>query len=203
MKWFFKLWSYLANPVFIPSLVSLWFFNYADILDGENARLKMYFIFILTAVIPILFYLILKILRLVKSIHLDTPRERTLPLVIYGILLLIVLRGVLTDGYYVSLYYFFIGVFIATIVAIVLSLARYKLSLHMMAMGGIMGFAISLSMLLGLSLINMIVVISILSGLTASSRLSMKAHQGHELVFGFSVGIICQLAIVSQWVTQL
>jgi hypothetical protein len=203
MKWFLRLWSYLANPVFVPSLVSLWYFNYADILDGENARIKMYLIFLLTAVIPILFFLVLKVLKLVQSIHLKSPRERVLPLVIYGLLILIVLRGVLNDGAYVSLYYFFIGVFIASIIAIVLSLSKYKLSLHMMAMGGMLGFAISISMLMGLSLIHLIMAIAVGSGLTATSRLSMKAHVGHELVFGFTVGMVCQIVFIAQWIALL
>jgi hypothetical protein len=199
MKWLLKTWSYLANPVFIPSLISLWYFNYADIMGGEHARLKMYLIFILTAAIPLLFYLVLKILKVVDSIHLNTPKERILPLTIYGVLLLIVLRGSFNDGFNMALYYFFMGVLVATIIAIVLSIARYKMSLHMMAMGGALGFVICISLLMGLPLIQLIIGLSIASGLTASSRLFMKAHVGHELIFGFAVGLISQLVMLSQY----
>lgn len=203
MKWLLKAWSYLVNPVFIPSVVSLWYFNYADMLIDEHAQLKMYLIFILTAAIPLLFYLVLKVLNIVSSIHLDTPKERILPLIIYSILLLIVLRGSFTDGYHVPLYYFFLGVLVATIIAIVLSFARYKLSLHMMAMGGVLGFVVSISILLALPLIYLIIGLSIAVGLTASSRLYMKAHVGHELIFGFVVGVVCQLAMLTPLSTHL
>lgn len=191
------------NPVFIPSVASLWYFNYANMLDGESAQLKMYLIFILTAAIPLLFYLVLKTLRVVDSIHLETPRERILPLIIYGVLVLILLRGGFSDGVHLALYYFFMGILVATVVAVVLSIARYKLSLHMMAMGGILGFAISISLLLGLPLMTLIILLSVASGLTATSRLSLKAHVGHELAFGFAVGFVCQLVMLSQLSEQL
>lgn len=200
---FLRAWSYIANPIFIPSLVSIWYFNYADVYDPEQARLTLYFIALLTAAIPLLIYLILKVLRLVKSIHLSTPRERIIPLVIYSILLIVLLRSVFENQIHATLYYFFLGVLAASMVAIVLSLVRYKISLHMMAMGGMLGFAISIMIVLGIPIIYLILGISIAAGLTASSRLHMKAHKGHELVFGFMVGLLAQLSMASYLVEAI
>ena len=195
-----RAWSFIANPVFIPALVSLWYFNYADIFDPEKARLKLYLITILTAAIPLLLYLVLKVLKVVRSIHLSSPQERIVPLLIYSGILVILLKSVFADGQHMLLYYFFLGVLIATMVATVLSVTKYKISLHMMAMGGMIGYAIALTLISGVNLIVLIIILSIASGLTASSRLFMKAHVGHELVFGFLLGTVSQLLVTTYYV---
>ncbi|MGB3591777.1 MAG: hypothetical protein WBA16_08870 [Nonlabens sp.] len=196
MKLFLRFWSYLINPLFVPGIVSFWYFLYLDFYVGENARNKMFLILILTAAVPLLIFILLKVVDAVKSVHLTEVKERVTPLISYVILLLILLRTVFTHKSPVGLYYFFIGVLLATIVATVLSIARYKISLHLMSMGGALGFAIMLSLTLGLPLRGYIIGLSLVSGIVASSRLEMKAHKGHELIFGFCTGLFTQ--VISQ-----
>lgn len=193
MKAFLRFWSYLFNPLFIPSLVSLWYFLFASFSDGQVIELKMYLILILTAVIPMLIFAILKLLGVVESVHLPHIKERITPLAAYAILLLILIRGGFKDGMHLPLYYFFIGVLIATIVAAVLATVKYKISLHMMAMGGAIGFALMLHASIELPGILWIAALFIIAGLTGTSRLSMKAHVGHELIFGFFTGLFAQI----------
>ncbi|MEN8816956.1 MAG: hypothetical protein ABF274_08830 [Nonlabens sp.] len=197
MKRFLKLWSYIVNPIFIPSLASLWYFNFSYYSDAESVRLKLYLIVILTAAIPLLIYTILKILGIVQSVHLTTTKERITPLLVYLVLLLILLRGTFRDGFHSSLYYFFLGTFIATLVATLITFLRYKISLHLLACGGVLGFLIMLSFIEGMSLLSPMAFVGIISGLTATSRLSMQAHKGHELIFGFSIGLISQILAFS------
>jgi hypothetical protein len=201
MKRFLKLWSYIVNPIFIPSLASLWYFNFSYYSDAESVRLKLYLIVILTAAIPLLIYTILKILGIVQSVHLTTTKERITPLLVYLVLLLILLRGTFRDGFHSSLYYFFLGTFIATLVATLITFLRYKISLHLLACGGVLGFLIMLSFIEGMSLLSPMAFVGIISGLTATSRLSMQAHKGHELIFGFSIGLISQILAFSYLVS--
>jgi hypothetical protein len=200
MKLFFKLWSFVVNPLFIPSFVSLWYFNFNYFIDPESVRLKLYLIVILTAAIPLLIYTILKVFGVVQSVHLSTTRERIIPLIIYVFLLVTLLRGGFRDGFNTSLYYFFIGTLIATIVAVILTSTRYKISLHLLATGGVLGFLLMLSFLQGINLLLPIAFMGIVCGITATSRLSMKAHKGHELIFGFAVGLISQVLAFSYMV---
>ena len=201
MKLFLRLWSYTVNPLFIPSLVSLWYFNFNYYSDPESVRLKLYLILILTAAIPLLIYTMLKILGWVESIHLSRTKERILPLCIYMVLLIMLLRGAFTDGMHAALYYFFIGVLIASLVATLITTLRYKISLHLMATGGVLGFLVMLSFTQGISLLLPLAIMGIVSGLTATSRLSMKAHKGHELIFGFSLGLLSQVLAFSYFVS--
>ena len=201
MKLFLRLWSYIVNPLFIPSLVSLWYFNFNYYSDPESVRLKLYLILILTAAIPLLIYTMLKILGWVESIHLSRTKERILPLCIYMVLLIMLLRGAFTDGMHAALYYFFIGVLIASLVATLITTLRYKISLHLMATGGVLGFLVMLSFTQGISLLLPLAIMGIVSGLTATSRLSMQAHKGHEFIFGFSLGLLSQVLAFSYFVS--
>lgn len=193
MKAFLRFWSYLFNPLFIPSLVSLWYFLFVSFSDGAIIELKMYLILILTAVIPMLIFAVLKLLGIVQSVHLPHIKERITPLAAYAILLLILIRGGFKDGLHVPLYYFLIGVLIATIIAAVLAIVKYKMSLHMMGIGGAIGFALMLHASVEIPSILSIAALFIIAGLTGTSRLSMKAHVGHELLFGFFTGLITQI----------
>jgi hypothetical protein len=77
----------------------------------------------------------------------------------------------------------------------------YKISLHLMATGGVLGFCIMLSFTQGISLLLPMALMGVVSGLTATSRLSMKAHKGHELIFGFALGLVSQVLAFSYSVT--
>jgi hypothetical protein len=200
MKWLLKAWSYISNPIFVPALVSLWYFVEVSMSDPNMMRTKMYLILILTAAIPLLLFLILKVLKAVSSIHLEAARERITPLLLYCILLIILVRGVFKDGSHQPLYYFFIGVLMASFVALALALVRYKISLHMLAMGGALGFVLMLSINLGITFLNTIVFLIIASGITASSRLLVKAHEGHELWFGIALGLASQVIAASYYI---
>jgi hypothetical protein len=200
MKWFLRLWSFISSPLFIPLLVSIWYLSYSEGLGAPDVLLKIYIIGITTAAIPLVIYTILKILKLANSVHLSSTKERLIPLVIYAILIIIVLRGVFQDGILSPLYYFFIGLLMATIVALVLALFQFKISLHMMGISGALGFVVMMSLLIGIPLIYLIVGLSIATGLTATSRLYMKAHNSTELIFGTAAGLVIQLGVASYYV---
>ncbi len=196
---FLRVWSFISSPLFIPLWISIWYLSYSEGLDSPNVSLKLYIIGITTAVIPLVIYTVLKVLKLADSIHLSSTRERLLPLVIYSILLIIVLRGVFQDGVFTPLYYFFIGILMSAIVALVLALFQFKISLHMMGMSGALGFVVMISVLVGIPLVFFIAGIGVATGLTATSRLYMKAHSPVELVFGVIVGLLIQISLSSYY----
>jgi hypothetical protein len=200
MKWFLRFWSLISSPLFIPLLVSIWFLSYSEGLGAPDVLLKIYIIAITTAAIPLVVYTILKILSLANSIHLSSTKERLIPLVIYAILIVVVIQGVFQDGIHSPLYYFFIGLLMATIVALVLALFQFKISLHMMGIAGALGFAMMMSLLIGVPLTYLIIGLSIATGLTATSRLYMKAHNSRELIFGTATGLVIQIGIASYYI---
>ncbi len=190
-----RSWSYISNPIFIPALVSLWYFSLVSMSDPRVMRNKMYLILILTTAIPLILFMILKVIKAVRSIHLEDTRERILPLILYIFLLILLIKGVFKNELNQPLHYFFVGIVMASLVSLVLAIARYKISLHMIGMGGALGFVVMLHVNLGGSFSYNIILLVLLSGITASSRLYMKAHKGHELWFGMALGLASQLIV--------
>ncbi|AZQ43430.1 hypothetical protein [Nonlabens ponticola] len=195
MKWFLKAWSYVVNPLFVPAAVSIWYLSYQGINQEPSLDFKMYMIVVVTMVLPLLAYTALKILKKVDSIHLPNVKDRLIPLVVYCILIIFLLKGILDDDTDFALYYFYVGILMSSVAALVLGIVHFKCSLHMMAVAGATTFIIMLAIVLELNLIYLITSLILIAGLTATSRLSMKAHDGYELAIGTALGIIPQVIV--------
>jgi len=201
MRWFLRVWSFVSSPLLIPLLVSVWFLSYTSGGLGDSTILpKLYIIATLTVGIPLVFYFLLYYFKLANSIELSTTRERLVPLVIYGILIIAILKLVFYDGQFLPLYYFFIGILMSTIISLIMALFQFKISLHMMAISGTAAFVMILSFYLQVELIYQLIVLSVAIGLTATSRLSMKAHSPIELIFGTVLGIAVQVMAATFYV---
>ncbi len=200
MRLLSKLVSYLFHPIFLPLAGTVSYFlitpKYTTIELKSGNILP---IFILTIIIPILSFFILKNIGLVSSVFLTKPEERRYPLIINLILLLMILLKVIPDNYTIELYFFFLGLIAATSTCLLLLLIHFKTSLHMMGMGSILMFLIALSFHFERNIIIAISFMLFASGVVATARLYLKAHSRAELLIGFLVGIMSQLLTIKFW----
>lgn len=157
-------------------------------------------IVIFSVIIPLLLYGILKWFKLADDVHLSSTKERLIPLLIYGITIIAIIRMVFNDGLSQPLYYYFIGILMSTVIALILALFQFKISLHMMGMSGTLAFVIVLSVYLQVDLMYYLVGLSIATGLTATSRLSIDAHAPVELIFGTIVGAAVQIIVAAIYI---
>jgi len=156
-------------------------------------------IFILTVIIPIVTYLILKNLGIVKSVTMPTAAERRYPVAIHIVLLLMILYKVLPNNFVVELYFYFVGLLIASFTSLVLLFFNFKTSLHLVGVAGLFMYLINLSVHFEINVIIAISIFALLIGLVTSSRLYLKAHTRPELVAGIAIGILSQLLTVTYW----
>ena len=200
MKVLLKTISYIFHPLFIPIIGTIFYFiitpKYSS-LELQSGNILP--IFILTIIIPIISYLILKNIGLVSSIFMPTIRERKYPLYIHIALLLMVLYKVIPNNYTIELYYFFLGLLSATITSLLLLFLRFKSSMHLMGMGSLLMFLIGLSIHFEINLTLTLSIFTLLIGLVATSRLYFKAHSKAELLIGFFIGVISQLLTIKFW----
>lgn len=200
MRLISKLVSYLFHPIFLPLAGTVSYFlitpKYTTIELQSGNILP---IFILTIIIPILSFFILKNIGVVSSVFLTKPQERPYPLMINLILLLMILLKVIPDNYTIELYFFFLGLIAATSTCLFLLLIRFKTSLHMMGMGSILMFLIALSFHFERNIVIAISFILFFSGVVATARLFLKAHSRAELLIGFLVGMMSQLLTIKFW----
>jgi hypothetical protein len=149
--------------------------------------------------LPLLIYLVLKIFGLVDSIYLKSVRERRTPLLAYCVLILTLLRLTRDSGQLYELYYFLVGACLASFTAFILSYFSYKISLHMIGIGGLTAGVIMMLMVYGISAGIILPIFLVVAGLTASARLYVSAHKNHELLTGYALGIGSQLILIPQY----
>lgn len=200
MRLLSKLISYIFHPIFLPIVGTVSYFlitpKYSTIELKSGNILP---IFILTIIIPILSFFILKNIGVVSSVFLTKPKERRYPLIISLILLLMILLKVIPDNYTIELYFFFLGLIAATSTCLFLLFIRFKTSLHMMSMGSLLMFLIALSFHFERNIVVAISFMLFASGVVATARLYLKAHTRAELLIGFLVGIMSQLLTIKFW----
>ncbi len=192
--------SYVFHPLFIPMGGTLCYFLVTPRLNSLQLQSgNILPIFILTIIIPIILFLILKNLGLISSIFAPKLGERKYPLYFSMIIYLMILYKVIPLNYINELYYFFVGLLIATFSTLLLLFTRIKASIHLMGMGSILIYLVGLSIHFEINITFAIALFTLMTGLVATSRLFMKAHSKVELLIGFLVGFCSQLFVLKYW----
>lgn len=163
-------------------------------------KAKLFSITILTVILPMLLYYLLKTLRKVNSVYLETTNERKLPLLLNCLIVILVIIRVLPQNEIPELYFFFIGILMSTITCFVLAIVKFKASIHMIASAGFFMFAIALAIHFKININGTIALMCIILGAIATSRLHLKAHTPIELIIGFFVGLLPQIVLLNYWI---
>lgn len=199
MQFLLRIISYIFHPIFIPLFGTITYFALAPYSSLEQKNGTILPIFILTVVIPIIFFFILRNLKLITSIFAPSIKERIYPMLISSGIYFIILYKIIPQNYINEVYYFFIGLLTAAIAILVLLFLKFKASLHLLGMGSILLFLIGLSIHFEINITIAIGLVILLSGLLTSSRLYLKAHTIPELILGFLIGASSQLYLFKFW----
>lgn len=183
--------SILFHPIFV-NLLSFYalirLFPYLDYVLTTPARLfYLGFIFISTAIVPVLYILVMKWVGQIKSVMLHSGDERRGPYM-------------LTAAMYLLNFYLFqrlhspalINAFLlasASVVVGMLVINHFnKISIHM-ASFGLLTAVISAAAQAGSADVRLFLIPVILAaGITASARLWLNAHTPQQLLSGFALG---------------
>lgn len=197
LKKVLPIFSYFFHPLFVPLLAIVFYFIVSTNSLSTNEQLFIYVQgIIFTIILPVLCFLFLKSINKINSIMMPNLSERKLPLVIQAVLFFVLITQGNTFVYIPGLYYFFVGCFISTILAFLLIFLKVKASLHMVGISSLVAFCIAMSVYTQRNMLSEIAILLFLCGLVGSSRLYMKAHTISEIVVGFMVGFVPQLALI-------
>ncbi len=200
MKLFLKTASYVFHPLLMPLLgTGLYYRVTPRYIDPQLVRVELFAISILTILIPIVIFFLLKNLRVVETIYLKEVQERKFPLMIQCLLLLLIIKLVFDPYEDVELYYFFVGILFSTFSALLMVLFKMKVSLHQMGVAGILMFLVGLSAHFKINLLITISFFLFVNGWVASSRLNNDSHTYPELGAGMLLGILPQLILFNFW----
>jgi hypothetical protein len=200
MNYFLQSASFIFHPLLMPLIsVGLYFKLTPKFIEPEIIKIKTYAIIIITILIPLISFFLLKNSRLVKSINLKEVKERKYPLMIQIILIFIIITRVFTKYHHPELYYFFIAVAVSSLAALILVIVNFKVSLHQMGIAGVTMFLIALSIHFTENYLFEISLFFLINGWVASSRLETKSHSISELFIGFILGVFPQFIILNYW----
>ncbi|WP_142784904.1 hypothetical protein [Changchengzhania lutea] len=192
--------SYVFHPLIMPIVGVMFYFSKSPrYIPIEIIQAKLISLSILTIVLPILLFFLLRTLGKVNTINLETTSERIVPLLLNCIVLLIILKRIVTPTQVIELYYFFVGILISTLTCLLLAIAKFKASIHMISVAGVFMFFLALSIHFSININGTLALMTIIIGAVATSRLHMKAHSPVELIIGFSIGFLPQLILVNYW----
>ncbi|MFE3871257.1 hypothetical protein ACFX5F_08460 [Flavobacterium sp. ZS1P70] len=200
MKKILPLFSYIFHPIFIPAMATLFYLFFNTTVFGTEEKLFVFFqVAIITVIIPILFFLILKAVGKIDSIMVAEVTQRKIPLILQCFLIIILVRKSITIHRYPELHFFFLGALLSTILALLSLFGNIKASLHMMAISALTVFVIAISLHFQFQNTFIIAFLILANGLVASSRIEMNAHTNKELIIGFGLGSIPQLLLLFLW----
>lgn len=192
--------SVIFHPLLMPILgVVFYFAKTPRFIDKDVIWAKLVSLSILTIILPILLYFLLKTLGKVNSIYLRSTKERIIPLILNAVVVILVIQRILRPDPYIELYYFFVGILISTLACLILAFFKFKASIHMIAISGVFMFFIALSIHFSININGTLALMCIVTGAVATSRLHLKAHTYPELIMGIVVGVFPQLILVTKW----
>jgi len=192
--------SYIFHPLFMPVIgVAFYYYISPRFVAQEIVQAKLISLAILTIILPILMFFLLKTLGKTKTIHLKTTSERIYPLALYCFILILVIKRIITASQSIELYYFFVGILISNMACLTLSIFKFKASIHMIAISGLFMFFVVLGVQFGINITGILSFMILVLGAVATSRLHLKAHTFSELIFGVFIGLVPQLLLVNFW----
>lgn len=192
--------SIIFQPVFVPiySLVILYHANtYITYAIPQDVWKFIFIITLLnTVVFPMgVFYYFLRS-GLIESLHMHTAKERSLPflsMIVFHLSTFYVFSRIPVPDLFLNL---ILGAALSVATAFVINL-KWKISIHMLGMGGIVGTIIGIVLRYQVEAVPLVMALVLLSGLVGYARLKLNAHTPLQVYAGFVMGtMILSLTVV-------
>lgn len=200
MKGFALVISVLLHPLLMSTYGCLLLFfgihnTIYDYLTTAETKWRITFIvFIFSFLFPAINIYILYKLKRIPAITLSNQKDRTFPYII-------------TALFYFGLFYLMYDISIWSVIKLSVLISgfailltafinlKYKISAHMVGIGGLLGALISISSIIRFDMTPFYIIIIILAGLIGFSRLKLNEHKPSQVYAGFLLGLITQTAL--------
>ena len=187
-----RIISVLFHPLIMPSLGFLLLFNsgtYLAYLPFDYKKMILLVVVLCTFVIPLSIMPFFLYQKMIFDINLSQTRERFAPLVITFILFILcylLLKRVPIPPDYLT---FCLGCAASVFIVLLVS-SKWKISLHMIGIGGLAGLISYLIIKMQVDLGFYLILTILAAGLTGTARLLLNAHKPSEIYAGFLAGLI-------------
>lgn len=151
-------------------------------------------VFVFSFLFPVLnIYLLYKLKRL-PSLVLSNQNDRTFPYIMTALFYFGLFYLLMDINIWNTVKIFIVGGGLAILLTAIINL-KYKISAHMVGIGGMLGVLISVSYLIKFDFTLFYIAVIIIAGLIAFARLSLKEHEPSQIYSGFLLGLIVQTSL--------
>lgn len=193
---FSKFISYFFHPINFPIIGALLFFLFIpEFIFKPQEYTILAVIFIGTYLFPIILLWLLKRFGMINSYHMVTIEERKFPALLFISISFIIGHWLYKSTIVDILSLLFFGYGLSLIGASIFLYLKLKISLHSLAISGLIGFLIYFSYFYTINLLPILALLFVLGGLVASARLRLRAHQLNEVILGCVVGLTAQFVV--------
>lgn len=186
-----KILSLVFFPLLIPTYTLLIIFNinvYFSMIIPQLAKLQILgMVFLITFIFPLFMMILFQRIGIIKSLYMKTKEERTLPYLMT--IIFYYLASYLLKQLQISpiFYYFILGATFLIIITLIINFF-WKISIHMIGIGGMLGTLMGLSFLWMIDIPFLIILLVLCSGITGFARLKLNAHNPAQVYSGFLLG---------------
>ncbi len=185
-----KVISFMFHPLIMPIIGVAIIFNsgtYVTIIDKNWMKLIYLIVTAFTLVLPLSLLPFFIYSRLITNIQMKDRRERVIPYFVTFIFFCIAyyLLKKLHVNYFISAYLFSASI---TILIVLVITYFWKISLHLVGIGGLTGLIMLLSVEYGVDLTYYLVLTLLVTGLLGTARLKLDAHTPLQIYTGFILG---------------
>ncbi len=188
--------SVIFHPLFMPLAgitILLFSGSYVSLLPFAVRKL---IIILFTSGTLILPALLIPLTYLRNDFLMEKQSERTIPLVLTFIFYFMTYLLFLKVPVYRFMHNFMLGALVSVFLALLINL-RWKISLHMIGLGGFTAFLIIMTMARQVNLYPWILFSIFASGIVGSARLYLNSHTPAQIYAGYITGVLIMVICLS------
>lgn len=193
-----RFFSLFMHPLLIPGWTFLALMSTGNFLSLQIPYPMRWMltgiIFTTTFFIPALMILLMWRFKMISSLRMPLRSERLAPLVITAVFFYLTYYLLKQIDLAPLFYFYMLGATTLAIFGLLITL-WWKISLHMIALGGISGAFAALTLFAQGGYTSILLVILVISGFTGSARLKLQAHTPAEIYAGYLVGAVSMFSL--------
>lgn len=190
-----KALSVLLHPLLMPLFGLFILFHsgtYFSFFPPEFKRSVFLIVGICTLGIPLVFIPFFIHRKIISNIEMNSSQERVIPLAVTALLYYLAFYLMKNSAVPKVLQLFLLGSTFCVVANLLITI-KWKISSHMIGLGGILGLIVAVSLLFHSNVTAYIILFIILSGLGGTSRLLLDSHSPSQVYGGFTLGLIIMI----------
>lgn len=190
--------SVVFQPLLMPTLVfGMMLFAVPEATTiPEEFKFRIFFLIVLsTLLIPMISIIGLRLSGMVKSLHMPERKDRAIPFLLTCVYFMLTLFFLYQKSELDPILWQGMGVISFSVIVLTVVTFFWKMSAHMIGVGGLLAVVFVLgSKFSNFQVVYPLLLVLLLTGSVASSRLYLNAHKPLEVYGGFFMGFLICLA---------